>query len=260
MSVYHDAIADLKKTGNLCETDKIIVACGGDHDARVWAWSGCKSVVITNVDDQYDGYCEPFEWKFADVEALDLPDGACDWGVVHAGLHHCASPHRGLLELLRVARKGVLIVEARDSLLMSAAVKLGLVPEYELESVALHRDRRGGLRNSGIPNFIYRWTENEVRKTVESAHAEKRIEYRFFYGLLLPGQRMTMASLPKQLVFRAVSLIARAIFFIAPRQGNQFAFAVIKTGEDKPWISRATGEPMLATDFKLGFRPEKYRI
>ena len=76
-----------------------------------------------------------------------------DWAIVHAGLHHCASPHRGLLEMCRVARKGVVVMEARDSMLIRLAARVGLVPNYELETVAIANFAIGGLRNSAIPNY-----------------------------------------------------------------------------------------------------------
>ena len=38
--------------------------------------------------------------------SFGFEDGAFDFVVVHQGLHHCHSPHRGLLEMYRVARRG----------------------------------------------------------------------------------------------------------------------------------------------------------
>ncbi len=56
--------------------------------------------------------------------------------MVHAGLHHCGSPHRALLEMYRVARKAAVVFEARDSLMMRSAVALGFTNDFELEAVS----------------------------------------------------------------------------------------------------------------------------
>jgi ubiquinone/menaquinone biosynthesis C-methylase UbiE len=50
----------------------------------------------------------PFSWSFQDAEQLSFEDEAFDYVFVHAGLHHCASPHRALLEMYRVARRGIM--------------------------------------------------------------------------------------------------------------------------------------------------------
>ena len=56
-------------------------------------------MTISNVDESGDVYA-PYAWSRQDAEALDLPDGSFDLAAVSAGLHHCASPHRALLEML----------------------------------------------------------------------------------------------------------------------------------------------------------------
>ena len=50
--------------------------------------------------------------------------------------HHCHSPHRGLLEMYRVARRGVLAFEPRDTRLVRLGVRLGFGQEYEIAAVA----------------------------------------------------------------------------------------------------------------------------
>ncbi len=77
-----------------------------------------------------------------DVERLGFTDRAFDFVVVHQGLHHCHSPHRGLLEMYRVARRGVLAFEPRDTRLVRLGVRLGFGQEYEIAAVAENGLRR----------------------------------------------------------------------------------------------------------------------
>lgn len=166
-----------------------------------------------------------------DAENLDLPDGSFDWTVVSAGLHHCRSPHRGLLEMLRVARRGALAIEARDSLLIRAAVALGVTDEYELVAVAGHDFRGGGVRNTATPNYVYRWTECELQKTVASAAPQVSHRILTFHEFELPlvAVRRSWAAL-----MRAIEPLARALVRVMPRQANLLAFAVLKPGELQP--------------------------
>lgn len=66
--------------------------------------------MISNLDDRMvdDGRYAPMEWSYQDAEHLTYGDETLDVCVVHDGLHHCRSPHQALLEMLRVARRGVL--------------------------------------------------------------------------------------------------------------------------------------------------------
>lgn len=255
MQIYERVLRGLLQSGDLSATDKIIVLCGGSHDARVLEALGFSDVVITNLDERYDGYCEPFAWRRLDAEETGLEPDSFDWAFVHAGLHHCASPHRAFLEMIRIARKGALVVEARDSLLMRIAVRAGMAPEYELEAVVLEGGETGGLRNGPVPNYIYRWTEREVRKAVEAAYPGLANDVRFFYGLRLPDLRMAMAGGVKHMAYRAASLGVRLFHRLFPSQGNEFAFALVKSRAEKPWMRGGRMRP----DYELGFDPAKYR-
>src|SRR4051812_12374142 len=125
MNIYERAVQALRSEGLLKENHNAVVTCGGPYDAAVLNRFGI-SAVITNLDESFTAAVAPHRWQKADAENLPFPDDSFDWGFVHAGLHHCRVPHQGLAELLRVSRKGVLVIEARDSLVMRLAVRLGL--------------------------------------------------------------------------------------------------------------------------------------
>jgi SAM-dependent methyltransferase len=165
-------------------------AARSTHDTLLAA--GFANVVITNLDERMDVYneYEAYEWRHETPRALTAADDTVDWGLVHHGLHHCASPHRALGELLRVGRKGAIAFEARDSLVVRAGVRLGVVEEYEVTAVAANEGRWGGVRNGPVPNHVYRWTEREVRKTVRSLLPSHQHDIRFAYGLRVPADRL----------------------------------------------------------------------
>ncbi len=183
MDFYEVVLERLLRAHAMSSNDSIVVICGGSYDAQCLQRASFAKVVITNLDEGYG--CAPFEWQRQDAENLTFQDSSFDWAVVHAGLHHCASPHRGLLEMCRVARKGIVVLEARDSILIRLAARIGLVPDYEFEPVALNNFKFGGIRNSAIPNYVYRWTEREVFKTIESALPGRKNRIQFFYGMTL---------------------------------------------------------------------------
>jgi ubiquinone/menaquinone biosynthesis C-methylase UbiE len=258
MTFYEQTVRRLLEEGVLSADDKVLIVCGGTFDAQAVQAAGLSNVLITNLDDRYNGYCAPYDWDYADAEALKMADNSFDWVFEHAGLHHCASPHLALLEMMRVARKGVLAVESRDSALMRTAVRLNFTSEYEIESVVLDANGTGGQRNTGVPNFVYRWTENEVRKTVESGFPGRINDIRYFYGLNVPMQRLSMASGFRQAAARILGVAARLAFKLMPKQGNQFAFAIINSGNTKSWLMTDEKGLRMNPQYDVGFDPKKY--
>jgi hypothetical protein len=213
-------------------TDRLLVSCGGPVDRDTLLALEFTDVTITNLDERMigDEYA-PYAWRHEDAEALTVADDSYDWGLVHHGLHHCASPHHALGELLRIGRKGAIAFEARDSLVVRAGVRLGLVEQYEVTAVAGNGGRWGGVRNGPIPNHVYRWTEREVHKTVRSLLPGHEHDVRFAYGIRVPSERLG----DRRLV-RAAEALAPIAGRVVPRQGNEFAFVVRKNVRRQPWL------------------------
>jgi SAM-dependent methyltransferase len=206
---YDETLRQLIGAGTISTSDKVLVVCGGSYDADVLKGLGFKSVTLSNLDGSYAGHDADYVWERQDTENLTYGNDQFDVAMVHAGLHHCASPHRALLEMYRVARKAVVVFEARDSLMMRAAVSLGFTGEFELEAVSGEGYESGGLNNGPIPNLNFRWTEREVVKTIRAADPAHEEKIDFFYGLRLPTLRFEHVNAPARRI--ALKLIGPAV-------------------------------------------------
>jgi ubiquinone/menaquinone biosynthesis C-methylase UbiE len=234
--------------------ESILVVCGGTFDIEILRAIGFRKVTISNVDERYDEQAKPFSWSHQDSESLGFPDSSFDWAFVHAGLHHCGSPHKALIEMYRVARKGVLVIEARDSIVMRAAARLGFTSYYEIEAVSTNDWVHGGLRNGPIPNFVYRWTEREIRKTIESAFPQWVNEIKFFYGMRMPAM-LPMSSPLRRVIAAPLWLGARVFQRLVPRQCNSFGFTIRPKGL-KPWMN-PEGTALRRGYHRAGFDPKR---
>lgn len=225
---YVDVLRRTLRDGALKSSDKILVVCGGETDRLALELAGFSDITISNIAGA--DFIE-------DAEQLSFQDRSFDAVVVHAGLHHCRSPHRALLEMYRVARKCVVALEARDSLVMRAAVRLGLTEDYEMSAIVPDR-RSGGLCDTGVPNFIYRWTERDVRRTILSFDPARINEIKFHYRLRLPIQRFARSGnrLMKAALLCAEPL-ANALTALLPKQCNEFAFVIVKREVLQPWMA-----------------------
>jgi len=84
----------------------------------------------------------------ADNQRLSFKDNSFDYAFIAASLHHLKEPVRGLYELLRVAKEGLMVIEPNDSWLTRFFVKLGLASEYEVDH----------------GNYVYRFNKRDVAK------------------------------------------------------------------------------------------------
>jgi SAM-dependent methyltransferase len=240
-SFYRHVLTSLLAEGVLSPDLSVLVSCGGSADRDALQDAGFTNVTITNVDTAGDdGTLAPFAWERQDAEALTYDDGSFDVGIVSAGLHHCRSPHRALLELYRVARVAVVAIESRDSALMRLGVRFGAVDEYELGAVAAHGLRAGGVANSSTPNFVYRWTEREVEKTVASFAPHARHRIRYFRQFELPDVLVETARGRRGTLLRLARPVVTGVTRVLPSQANLFAFAIVKPDPARdlqPWMA-----------------------
>lgn len=236
---YAGTLRRLLDEGVLRREMSALVVCGGPADRDVLVELGFDDVTISNLDGSEQSV-QPYRWSVQDAEELSFDDESFDLVAVSAGLHHCRSPHRALLEMYRVAREAVFVLESRDSVLMQAGARLGIVDDYEVTAVAAHHCRAGGVRDTSTPNFVYRWTEREVRKTIASFAPYARHRIRFFHELELPlsvlalrhGRAGTVAG-------RVLEPLLRLVATVLPSQANLLAFLVQKPDllrDLQPWM------------------------
>jgi hypothetical protein len=92
--------------------------------------------------------------------------------------------------MYRVAKIAVLAIEPYDSLLSRLSVRLRFGQTYEHAAVYCNECVKGGVMNTAIPNFVYRWTEAEVSKTIHSFEPRFQDEIRFFHDVQIPWEQL----------------------------------------------------------------------
>lgn len=251
---FQAPLKNLLSRSLLQKDSSIVVVCGGPTDKVILEELGFTNVTITNLDQRLEaGTFHPYSWEYQDAEALTFGDGTFDFGIVHQGLHHCRSPHRALLELYRVSRIGILGIEPRDSIWVRLLVKLGFGEDFELAAVVGNGFSAGGLRNSAIPNFVYRWSKREILKTLNSYSPWETPEVVFFNTLRINWERFSFLKsgfLKTAIRFGTPLLEGLSKFF--PALGNRFGFLVLRPylGKNlKPWIFIEDGKASLRKEW-----------
>ena len=254
------SVLSLEAVSRLIDTSSGVLIVGGSNDdADVLRRVGFSNIVLSNfggppsVATQKGHGGQELE---IDVEDIKLANDSFELVFAHEVLHHCRSPHKALCEMLRISKKYVMFLEPNDSLLMRLIVALKFSFPYELPAVIHHQGTSGGVRDSQIPNYIYRWNRRDVHKTVSSCIPELCFS-------LVTHPYWDFNVNEYELSLRRTTRIGQITSFIGPRrflrllhglqnllnaiplterQGNKF-FCVIEKGfELRPWLSRENGE------------------
>jgi SAM-dependent methyltransferase len=227
----------------------VLVVGGGKEDLDILSACGFEQIVLSNL-----GSVE----LSLDAEEIALPDNSYPVVFAHAVLHHCRSPHRAVGEMVRVAQKHAFFIEPNDSLTLRMLVRLGVSFPYELAAVVDNGYVSGGMRNGAIPNYIYRWTSREVKKSVAAYHPERQCKIRSraywdFYvnenDLLVRKETRVpkLASLVGPRNFIAGLRLMQSVLNLLPplrSQGNKF-FCAISKEDLQPWIETRDGQHFL---------------
>jgi ubiquinone/menaquinone biosynthesis C-methylase UbiE len=104
----------------LCESSpkewNVLVVCGGvGGEGTLLKNLGFHSVTVTDFSENALAYCRKrdprLQTRLLNAEQMDLPDASYDLVLCQDGLHHLPRPVLGCTEMLRVARRAVIINE-----------------------------------------------------------------------------------------------------------------------------------------------------
>ena len=249
---YSDVVHNLIEDKNAL----ILVCGGGILDKDILQSLGFINVVISNLDTRMTGKeYTPFKWKYENAESLSFHDESFDYVITHASIHHASSPHRMLTEMYRVAKRGILAIESRDSIIMRFLERYGVTQTYEHCAVYHNDCQYGGVNNTEIPNFIYRWTEREIEKTIQSYSPCYKHTFVYRYGTGIPH---THEYENKATIKTFFLNLMRPLFWlfskVFPKQQNLFAFYVEKPISTLlfPWLIIDDKEHMIRFSKKWG--------
>jgi len=247
-SLLYRVLQRLLASGRASREDTFLFVFAGHLEARVVELLGLRNSVISNIckDESVHGA------TLVDASALPFDDESHDHVVAHAGIHHASRPHQAICEMYRVARRSAMLFEAQDSLLMRAAVSLGLVSEFEWNGILDSGGTRGGVDDRPVPNYVYRWTRREVEKLVRSLEPSHEpslsyvSEWNFYYRRLARRlARTPFGKLPPSVLETGCRVAVRVANAAFGRQGNSLAAIIRKDdAELQPWM-RATRDGLV---------------
>lgn len=233
------------QSGAIRREDAILVQFAGTFDEQVCAELELGNCTFLNIAP--DSPSSNIGGIPTDAHHMPYESASFDHVIGHSGLHHCSRPHEALHEMYRVARKTVLFVENQDSMFMRLATRAGVVSWHELPAVIAGDYTSGGVDGTGVPNFVYRWTRRELRKTVASFDPAYEVPIEFHSEWNLGSGRVSSQVLQRKLHLgdeRAERLLTTGQHWLnalAARGGNIFAATIRKDlARLHPWMESPT--------------------
>jgi hypothetical protein len=167
--------------------------------------------------------------------------------------------------MLRVARRHIFFFEPNDSFCMQLLTMAKFSFPYEIPAVVDHEFTSGGVDDTHIPNFIYRWNSNEVFKTASSYLAEREFvchssAYWDFYvnERELAARKQTRIGAITDAIgagnfMKLLRLAELGMNLVSPlrSQGNKFFAGIVKLPQLRPWLKVDSGGIAFDRDFEV---------
>jgi len=119
---------------------------------------------------------------------------------------------------------------------MRLATKIKLAEEFEVSSVDEDKNT-GGLLDTAIPNYVYRWTEKEIFKLLKSFDPKNINLVNFDYTSDLTNFK-NRDSYIENILLKILIITGKIFFFFFKKQQNCMSIFIDKTKIKKRWPNK----------------------
>ena len=213
------------------KNSKILVIGASSREAEIFVELGYKNVIFgyygKKENEQFQNLSsyQSYDALQIDCRKINFTDEHFDYVFTHATIHHIDLPHLAITEMYRVSKFGTLIIESNDSFVMRMAQKFGFTEDFEISSTL--KNGQGGLLDTGIPNYVYRWTENEIFKLLNSYNPQIIHKIDFLYANDMENLGLEF-SYKKKLLKNTLSKLLYVFFLVFKKQQNLMSIYIDK--------------------------------
>ena len=223
----------MKVSGGSPEEWDALVVCGGvGGEGTLLANLGFRSVTVSDISENAVEICKVRDPRLktcvVNAEAMSLPDKSFDLVLVQDGLHHLPRPMLGYTEMLRVARRAVIVIEPHAGLVANL---IGTTWEKHGDEV----------------NYVFRWNQLMLEEPARSVLLDSSTDIK---AIRLWDHNQVVGKLIRKLrIGSGRAAVSAAKFLYAALNipfswlGNRMVGVVVKTDseENAPPVERPTG-------------------
>ncbi len=138
------------------------------HDAKYLLNNGVEDVIASDLNDDFLQISKEIgfikKYSAENAEKLSLEDNSIDYILCKESYHHFPRPFAALYEMIRVAKKGIIIIEPQDPI---SKIPLLLFLTNMLEkfkSGLINKVWKNRFSYEEVGNFVYKVSEREFEK------------------------------------------------------------------------------------------------
>ncbi|WP_282638333.1 class I SAM-dependent methyltransferase [Sphingobacterium thalpophilum] len=138
------------------------------HDANYLIENGVLNVIATDINDAFLAVSKEVglieNYSAENAENLSFEDNSIDYILCKETYHHFPRPYAALYEMVRVAKKGIVIIEPQDPILkMPFLLFMNNVLE-KIKYGLVNKIWKNRFSYEPVGNFVYKVSEREMEK------------------------------------------------------------------------------------------------
>lgn len=138
------------------------------HDANYLIEKGVQNVIASDINDEFLAVSKEVgivdKFSAENAENLSFDDNSVDYILCKETYHHFPRPYAALYEMIRVAKKAIIIIEPQDPILK---MPLLMFMNNVLEKIKLgliNKIWKNRFSYEQVGNFVYKVSEREMEK------------------------------------------------------------------------------------------------
>lgn len=203
-----------KYTKNEIRNWSVLVVCGGvGGEAMFFIKAGFNNVTLSDFSENSLKIAQEsipkIKTLLLNAENINLTNNSYDLVIVQDGLHHLPRPALGFTEMLRVAKRAIIVIEPYESLIGNL-----IGTTWEVQGSAV--------------NFVYRWNRKMVEQTVKSYLLK---DYNFIKVFRFWDHNLTIRKLVNKFPNKIQLFLAKTIYLflsVINFSGNMMVAIVAK--------------------------------
>ncbi len=205
---------------------RVLGICNKPWEAGVFVKYPFSEIVLSGITDQADKVAQQangdqrVSYQLQNAECLTYDSGSFDLVYCKEGLHHLARPILGIYEMLRVCRKGVIVIEPNETLMGNMLEKFNLTSTYE-------KNQHGNIK--ARDNYVFRFKPCYFKSILNSYYLKSDYSLELSLGWLSSRYNCHRKKIVRELVALAGWLAS----WLPESRGN-YMIAIILPGKNIP--------------------------
>lgn len=195
----------------LCEKGSkwLTVGDGNGADAAYLLKKGCNAIASDISGDllpvaKSEGLIE--EYAVENAEKLSFADNSFDYVLCKESFHHFPRPWIAFYEMVRVAKKGIVLIEPHDPVIKMPLLLMATNIFDSISSKLMQKIWKNRYSFEPVGNFVYKISEREIEK-VAIAMGLQQVAFRGFNDHYIKGvENETLTSKTYRKIKRKIAL------------------------------------------------------